>query len=110
MRNKFIDIIKRDSLAMANKWAKLVAESEYTKTYQELSEQERTRLAKDVYDNLGLYYRLLRGLQNLFSGIRRLFCFRLKKSEKEALRRTALNDYPLFRHLAFDDFWLEQVA
>jgi hypothetical protein len=57
-----------------------------------------------------IYYRLLRGLQNLFSGIRRLFCFRLKKSEKEALRSTALNDYPLFRHLAFDDFWLEQMA
>ncbi len=55
MRNKFIDIIKRNSLAMANKWAKLVAESQYTKTYQKLSEQERTRLAKNVYDNLGLW-------------------------------------------------------
>ena len=57
-----------------------------------------------------IYYRLLRGLQNLFSGIRRLFCFRLKKSEKEALRSAALNDYPLFRHLAYDDFWLAQVT
>jgi hypothetical protein len=55
MRNKFIDIIKRNSLAMANKWAKLVAESQYTKTYQKLSEQERIRLAKNVYDNLGLW-------------------------------------------------------
>ncbi|UCH94322.1 MAG: hypothetical protein JSV88_29195 [Candidatus Aminicenantes bacterium] len=53
MRNKFIDIIKSNSLAMAKKWAKMVAASGYTRTYQKLPEEERTRLAKNVYDNLG---------------------------------------------------------
>jgi hypothetical protein len=57
-----------------------------------------------------IYYRLLRGLQNVFSGIRRLFNFRLKRSEKELLRGKALIDYPLFKHLSMDDFWLEQMA
>ncbi|MGD2089675.1 MAG: transposase [Candidatus Aminicenantes bacterium] len=57
-----------------------------------------------------IYYRLLRGLQNMFSGIQRLFCFRLKRAEKNLLRSKVLTDYPLFRHLACDDFWLEQVV
>jgi Transposase DDE domain len=57
-----------------------------------------------------LYYRLLRGLQNVFSGIQRLFNFRLKRSEKELLRGKAFLDYPLFRHLSLDDFWFEQMV
>jgi hypothetical protein len=55
MNSKFIDIIKSNSQAMASKWSKLVAKSDYTKTYQKLSHEERSRLAKNVYDNLGLW-------------------------------------------------------
>lgn len=53
MRDRYVDVIKNNSKAMAKKWAVMVAQSKFTITYQKLSEGERTRLAKNVYENLG---------------------------------------------------------
>lgn len=53
MSSKFISIVENNSLAMSKKWAKVVAESEYTKTYGRLTEDELARMGKRVYDNLG---------------------------------------------------------
>jgi hypothetical protein len=73
---------------------------------------KEARMEKDKPKNRPrfIYYRLLRGIQNMFAGIKRIFCFRLKRLEKEQLKSKMLNDYPLFRQLPFDNFWLEEAA
>lgn len=58
-----------------------------------------------------IYYRLQRGIQNLFEGIKRLFSFRLKRKKKQHLVEEALNKLPLFRKIPIDDLQLlEEVA
>jgi len=43
-----------------------------------------------------IYYRLLKGVQNLFEGIRELFRFRLKRKEKNKIRRQIKREKSLF--------------
>ena len=57
-----------------------------------------------------IYYRLLRGIQNMFAGIRRLFLFRMKKKEMMKWKKKALKDMPLFNESLFDDLWGENAA
>lgn len=73
---------------------------------------KEARMEKDKLKDLPkfIYYRLLRGLQRVFSGIEQLFCFRLKRAERDHLKNKVIRDSPLFRHLAYDDFWLEQMV
>jgi len=61
-----------------------------------------------------VYYRLIRGIKNMFSGVRRLFLFRLKRQERENVKQNMINQMPLFRNLLVDDtleyMWLEEAA
>lgn len=58
-----------------------------------------------------IYYRLLRGIQNMFAGVKRLFSFRLKKKDKEALKKKTITDFPLFgKKMAEEMWWLEMAA
>ncbi|NIM10691.1 MAG: hypothetical protein GTO45_01795 [Candidatus Aminicenantes bacterium] len=53
MRSKFINIIQSNSGTIAKRWAKMVSNSDYTKTYRKLTREELIKLGKDVYQNLG---------------------------------------------------------
>jgi hypothetical protein len=53
MRSKFINIIQGNSGTIARRWAKMVTNSDYTKTYRKLNKEELIKLGKDVYENLG---------------------------------------------------------
>jgi hypothetical protein len=57
-----------------------------------------------------IYYRLLRGIQNLFAGIRCLFKYRFKRQEKLKLSKKLIQDFPLFEkmHVNFD--WIEGLT
>ena len=57
-----------------------------------------------------IYYRLLRGIQNLFASVKRLFSFRLKKEQREKLKEEILKTMPLFGKISFSDMWIEEVA
>ena len=58
-----------------------------------------------------IYYRLQRGIQNLFEGIKRFFSFRLKRKEKQHLVEETLNKLPLFSKIPIDDLQLlEEVS
>lgn len=43
-----------------------------------------------------IYYQLLKGVQNLFEGIRELFRFRLKRKDKNKIRKQLIKDKSLF--------------
>jgi hypothetical protein len=49
---QFTNIVRDDSLVIAQKWAKGVSTSEYTKTYRKLDEGTLVKIGKRVYDNL----------------------------------------------------------
>lgn len=61
-----------------------------------------------------IYYRLIRGIRNMFLGVKRIFLFRLKRQERERVRREMMNQISLFRDLPMGDFldymWLGEVA
>jgi len=64
-----------------------------------------------------IYYRLIRGIRNIFSGVRRLFLFRLKRQEREKVRKDMVIQMPLFKNLPFyamdnmlEYIWLEEAA
>lgn len=44
-----------------------------------------------------IYYRLLKGVQNLFEGIRELFRFRLKRKDKNKFRKQLMKENSLFK-------------
>jgi len=57
-----------------------------------------------------IYYRLLRGVQNMFAGLN-LFSFRLKRKAKEKLKTEIAKNFPLFGDKLFiNDIWWEMVA
>lgn len=54
-----------------------------------------------------IYYRLLRGIQNLFAGIRCLFKYRFKRQEKLKLSKRLIQDFPLFEKMEVNFDWIE---
>jgi hypothetical protein len=91
-------------------WLVLIKINEHASLREVALKEARMEKDKPKHRPRFIYYRLLRGIQNMFAGIRRLFSFRLKKAEKEKLKRKVLSDHPLLRQLPFDNFWLEEVA
>jgi hypothetical protein len=91
-------------------WLALIKINEHACLREVALKEARMEKDKPKHRPRFIYYRLLRGIQNMFAGIKRIFCFRLKRLEKEQLQTKILNDYPLFRQLPFDNFWLEEVA
>jgi hypothetical protein len=57
-----------------------------------------------------IYYRLHRGIQNLFEGIKRLFYFRAHKKEKLSVLGKLKDDFPLFKKIKHDNLYWEAVA
>jgi hypothetical protein len=57
-----------------------------------------------------IYYRLHRGIQNLFEGVKRLFYFRAHKKEKLSVISKIKDDYPLFKKIKYDNLYWEAVA
>lgn len=57
-----------------------------------------------------IYYRLLRGIQNMFAGVKRLFSFRLKKKDREEIKEKMIIDFPLFGKKLEKEMWLEMAA
>ncbi len=57
-----------------------------------------------------IYYRLLKGVQNLFAGIKVLFRFRWKKDRKRQYREELKMMHPLFPDSTTGIDWLEAVA
>jgi hypothetical protein len=57
-----------------------------------------------------IYYRLLRGIQNLFAGVKRLFSFRLEKKHKQRMKEQILKGLPLFKEIHLDQSWLLEIA
>jgi Histidine kinase N terminal len=49
---QFTTSVRTDSLVIAQKWAKGVSNSKYTKTYRNLDEDTLVKIGKRVYDNL----------------------------------------------------------
>jgi len=54
-----------------------------------------------------IYYRLSRGIQNLFAGIRCLFKYRFKRQEKLKLSKKLIRDFPLFGKMEVNFDWIE---
>lgn len=50
---KFVNMIESNSRELARRWARGVKESEFTRSYHEIPEEQLVRMAKNVYDNLG---------------------------------------------------------
>ncbi len=61
-----------------------------------------------------IYYRLIRGIQRMFAGVKQLFLFRLKRKEREIMRQNTFQQMPLFRNINMNDVleytWLEEAA
>lgn len=61
-----------------------------------------------------IYYRLIRGIQRMFAGVKQLFLFRLKRQEREIMRQNTFQQMPLFRNINMNDVfeytWLEEAA
>jgi len=61
-----------------------------------------------------IYYRLIRGIQKMFAGVKQLFLFRLKRQEREILALNTLQQMPLFKNTPLPDeleyIWLDEAA
>lgn len=57
-----------------------------------------------------IYYRLLRGIQNLFTGIRCLFKYRFKRKEKLKLSKKLIQDFPLSEKMNVNIDWIEGLT
>ena len=80
---------------------------------------KQARMEKDKPKDIPkfIYYRLIRGIQNIFGGVKRLFLFRLKRKERERIKQNIVQQMPLFRNLIVKDkddlleyMWLEEAA
>lgn len=80
---------------------------------------EEARMEKDKPKDIPkfIYYRLIRGIKNMFGGVKRLFLFRLKRKERERAKQNMFRQMPLFRNLLVKDrddmleyMWLEEAA
>lgn len=95
-------------------WLILIKINEHSKLKEEVLKE--ARMEKDKLRHLPkfIYYRLIRGIQNMFAGVRRLFLFRLKRKERESIKQNMFRQMPLFRNLSMDDtleyIWLEEAA
>jgi hypothetical protein len=77
---------------------------------------KEARMEKDKSKDLPkfIYYRLIRGIQRMFAGVKQLFLFRLRKHEREILRQNTFQQMPLFKGIYMNDVleytWIEEVA
>jgi hypothetical protein len=91
-------------------WLILIRVNEEPKLKEVVLKQARMEKDKLKDRPKFIYYRLLRGIQRIFAGIKDLFRFRLKRKDKQKLRENLIKEFPLLRNTAFIDEYLEEVA
>jgi hypothetical protein len=91
-------------------WLILIRVNEEPKLKEVVLKQARMEKDKLKDRPKFIYYRLLRGIQRIFAGIKELFRFRLKRKNKQKLRENLIKEFPLLRNTAFIDEYLEEVA
>ena len=95
-------------------WMILIKINEDPKLKEVVLKEARMEKDKPKHRPKFIYYRIIRGIRNMFSGVRRLFLFRLKRQEREKVRGEIIIQMPLFRDLHMDEIfegmWLEEAA
>ena len=88
-------------------WLLLVKINESPKLKENVLKEARMEKVKRKQRPKFIYYRLLRGVQNIFKGIKELFRFRWKRRKKNKYRRSMVKLCPLFPEKASQLEWLE---
>ena len=88
-------------------WMLLVKISESPKLKESVLKKARMEKNKKKHRPKFIYYRLLKGVQNLFAGIKELFRFRWKKKQKLQYCEELKKQRPLFNDLHLESDWLE---
>ncbi len=77
-------------------WLLLIKINETPKLKEVILKNAKMEKNKRKHRPKFIYYRLLKGVQNLFEGIRELFRFRLKRKDKNKIRKQLMKDKSLF--------------
>lgn len=88
-------------------WLLLVKINEVPRLKETVLKQSRMEKTKRKHRPKFIYYRLLKGVQNLFNGIETLFRFRLKRKLKNRIKRQARKEYSLFPDYQMKNMGLE---
>jgi len=91
-------------------WLILIKVNEQPKLKESVLKEAKMEKDRLKHRPKFIYYRLHRGIQNVFEGIKRLFAFRLNKKNKQNLVKKFINESPIFKKLPFDNLWLETIA
>lgn len=88
-------------------WLLLVKINESPKLKENVLKEARMEKVKRKQRPKFIYYRLLKGVQNMFRGIKELFRFRWKRRQKNKYRRKMAGISPLFPETVCQFEWLE---
>jgi hypothetical protein len=95
-------------------WLILIKVNETPRLREAVLQEARMEKDKPKDRPRFIYYRLLRGIQKMFAGVKQLFLFRLKKQEREILTLNTLQQMPLFRNTLLPDeleyIWVGEAA
>lgn len=91
-------------------WLLLVKINESPRLKEGILKEARMEKTKRKHRPKFIYYRLLKGVQNMFKGIKELFRFRWKRRQKNKYRRSIETIFPLFPEKASQLGWLEVKA
>jgi hypothetical protein len=91
-------------------WLLLVKINESPKLKENILKEAKMEKTKRRQRPKFIYYRLLKGVQNMFRGIKELFRFRWKRRQKNKYRRSTEKLCPLFPEKASQLGWLEVKA
>ena len=91
-------------------WLLLVKINESPKLKENVLKEARMEKVKRKQHPKFIYYRLLKGVQNMFKGIKELFRFRWKRRKKNKYRKAMAQFSPLFPERPSQFAWLEVNA
>lgn len=77
-------------------WLLLVKINESPKLKEKVLKEAMMEKTKRKHRPKFIYYRLLKGVQNMFKGIKELFRFRWKRRQKSKYRKSMEREFPLF--------------
>ena len=88
-------------------WLLLVKINESPKLREVVLKKARMEKNKAKHRPKFIYYRLLKGVQNLFAGIKELFRFRWKKERKAQYKEEIKKQRLLFPDIPLEINWVE---
>ena len=91
-------------------WLLLIKINESPKLKEKVLKEARMEKNKRKQRPKFIYYRLLKGVQNMFKGINELFRFRWKRRKKNKYRKSIVRLCPLFPEKANQLGWLEVMT